>query len=392
MQISAKAWNNYIAKMSCISSTAAQKMLSYIANNGFDDMQAILDYAFALSTRYGKAIGALACQMYDATAAAQGADVPAAEMAELPEYGEVAKTVYGAKKKSESEVSRAIGRLVKRTGADTTLKNAERDGAQFAWVPHGDTCAFCITLASRGWQYMSKNALKNGHAEHIHAHCDCQYAVRFDNASGVKGYDPDKYREMYDNAEGTTPEEKINSLRRMAYAKNQKSEKGHNLAALIGGDIVPKHEEPRLIASIDLSDKTQIQSVLDNFEKEFSDAPTENAIVITKTGEVFHCFGTETNVYPKYDLENKIDGATISHNHPLNVTQYTFSDEDVDFFIDNNLEELYGEDIKYKYRISKSDTYIDELPTDWTNEENFEHSKMIINAQSRGFGYRRWRK
>lgn len=215
MQISAKAWNNYIAKMSRISSTAAQKMLSFIANNGFDDMQAILDYAFALSTRYGKAIGALACQMYDATAAAQGADVPAAEMAELPEYGEVAKTVYGAKKTSESEVSRAIGRLVKRTGADTTLKNAERDGAQFAWVPHGDTCAFCITLASRGWQYMSKNALKNGHAEHIHAHCDCQYAVRFNSTSGVKGYDPDKYREMYDNAEGSTPREKINSMRRM---------------------------------------------------------------------------------------------------------------------------------------------------------------------------------
>ena len=87
-------------------------------------------------------------------------------------------------------------------GADTTLKNAERDGAQFAWVPHGDTCAFCIALASRGWQYKSKKAMRNGHAEHIHAHCDCEYAVRFDGKSTVAGYDPDKYLEEYYDANG----------------------------------------------------------------------------------------------------------------------------------------------------------------------------------------------
>ena len=45
------------------------------------------------------------------------------------------------------------------------LKNALRDGAEFAWVPNGDTCAFCMTLASRGWQRASKRAIKNGHAE-----------------------------------------------------------------------------------------------------------------------------------------------------------------------------------------------------------------------------------
>lgn len=27
------------------------------------------------------------------------------------------------------------------------LKNALRDGAEFAWVSNGDTCAFCMTLA-----------------------------------------------------------------------------------------------------------------------------------------------------------------------------------------------------------------------------------------------------
>ncbi|MCD7838053.1 MAG: hypothetical protein LUG65_04000, partial [Clostridiales bacterium] len=120
---------------------------------------------------------------------------------------------------SEKLVPSTVGRLVKQVGADTTLKNAQRDGAQFAWVPHGDSCAFCLMLASRGWQYMSKKALRNSHAEHIHANCDCQYAVRFDGKSTVEGYDPDKYRKIYDFANGNDSTEKINSIRRMMNTK-----------------------------------------------------------------------------------------------------------------------------------------------------------------------------
>ena len=104
--------------------------------------------------------------MYDAVASASRVNVPEAEPAPTPEYGEVAKAVNGTvKNSSERQIPRTVGRLVKRTGADTTLKNAQRDGAQFAWIPSGDTCAFCLTLASRGWQNMSDKALKNGHAE-----------------------------------------------------------------------------------------------------------------------------------------------------------------------------------------------------------------------------------
>ena len=216
MQISTKAWVQYITKMSKISQKAADLMQAYVQKHGFDDDKALLDYAFALSQRYGQAIGSLSCSMYEATAAAQGVNVPTAEIADLPEYGEVAKAVHGTMKRSQISVPSTVARLVKQVGADTTLKNAMRDGAQFAWVPHGDTCSFCITLASRGWQYMSKKALKNGHAEHIHANCDCQYAVRFDGKSGVRGYDPDKYLAQYNAAGGD-----INAMRRMRYKENK---------------------------------------------------------------------------------------------------------------------------------------------------------------------------
>ena len=216
MQITEKAWLEYITKMSQISQKAADLMQSWVQKNGLENDKALLDYAYALSQHYGQAIGALSCQMYEATAAAQGVIVPTAEVADLPDYGEVAKAVKGTKKQSPNNIPGALARLVKQVGADTTLKNAERDGAQFAWVPHGDTCAFCITLASRGWQYMSKKALRNGHAEHIHAHCDCEYAVRFDGKSTVAGYDPDKYLEEYYDANGD-----INEMRRKRYAQNK---------------------------------------------------------------------------------------------------------------------------------------------------------------------------
>jgi hypothetical protein len=216
MQITEKAWLEYITKMSQISQKAADLMQSWVQKNGLENDKALLDYAYALSQHYGQAIGALSCQMYEATAAAQGVIVPTAEVANLPDYGEVAKAVKGTKKQSPNNIPGTLARLVKQVGADTTLKNAERDGAQFAWVPHGDTCAFCITLASRGWQYMSKKALRNGHAEHIHAHCDCEYAVRFDGKSTVAGYDPDKYLEEYYDANGD-----INEMRRKRYAQNK---------------------------------------------------------------------------------------------------------------------------------------------------------------------------
>lgn len=223
MYISTKDWKNYIDKLSKLNNTAGRLMSEYVARNGFANTDAILDYAYGLVTKYGEGSAALSAEMYDAIAEMSGRIVPSAEVAPTADYGEVAKAIQGTIKRSKNPntTGSTVGRLVKQAGADTMLKNAARDGAQFAWVPMGDTCAFCITLASRGFQYMSAKALRNGHAEHIHANCDCNYVVRFDDHSGVKGYDPDKYLEMYENAEGGNSKEKINTLRRIQYAERK---------------------------------------------------------------------------------------------------------------------------------------------------------------------------
>lgn len=222
MQISTKDWKNYIEKLSKLNNTAGEKMSDYVARHGFDDPK-IIDYAYGLVTKYGEGSASLSAMMYDAIAEMEGKILPPAEVANTPGYGEVAKAVNGVRKHSQNPTSygNVVNRLVKRTGADTMLKNAERDGAEFAWIPSGDTCAFCIALASRGWQHISKKALKNGHAEHIHANCDCNYTVRFDGKSTVAGYNPEEYLEIYESAEGDTPEEKINSIRAKYRAENR---------------------------------------------------------------------------------------------------------------------------------------------------------------------------
>ena len=222
MTISRKIWNAYISKLRAINDKAVADMWAWLDANGIENADAMIDYAFALSTKYGNASAAMAAEMYDAAVELSGLIYPAAVPAEPATIGEVAKAVVGTAKTGNAEIiSGAVGRLVKMAGVDTTMQNALRDGAEWAWIPVGDTCAFCITLASRGWQKASKKAIKGGHAEHIHANCDCTYAIRFDSSSDVEGYDPDKYLAMYDDQPGNDPEQKINSLRRRLYAENR---------------------------------------------------------------------------------------------------------------------------------------------------------------------------
>lgn len=212
MTISAKTWNDYVTRLSQLNRKAGQLMQQYMDTHGTEDADALTRYAYALVTKYGEGSAELAAQMYDAIAAAEEVFVPTAELAATASYGEVARMVNGTRT-SPPQLQSGVSRLVKRAGADTTLKNARRDGAQWAWVPHGDTCPFCITLASRGWQTASAKTLKGDHAEHIHSNCDCEFAVRFHSGTNVEGYDPEKYLKQYRDAGSD-----VNAMRRIDYA------------------------------------------------------------------------------------------------------------------------------------------------------------------------------
>lgn len=238
MTISEKEWENYIRLLGNLSQTVADKVRDYIEKNGLENTKELIDYSYALVTQYGEGAAALSAQMYDVVAELEGRYLEAAQMAPTASYGDVAKSVNGTLKTSQNaeEIAGAVSRWVKMAGADTTLQNSIRDGAEFAWIPHGDTCAFCLTLASRGWQRASMKILRNGHAEHIHSNCDCQYAIRFNSRSTVDGYDPDRYADMYYSAEGRTPKERINAMRREFYARDKKDGQGTSNQGLFDVD------------------------------------------------------------------------------------------------------------------------------------------------------------
>ena len=249
MRISKKVWNNYTKRLRMLDDAAAALVIKYVTSHNIESEEAInrlVDYAFAVATKYGEGAAALATQMYDAIAAGEGVWVPPANPAPTATHNETSAAIRGSRlfSKDPEVIGGAVSRLVKQAGADTTLFNARRDGAQFAWIPSGDTCAFCLVLASRGWQRAGKKSLGNTHAGHIHNNCDCTYAVSFNGETDIEGYgDGERYRKMYENApldhwntpdgeppkgdegaERDTPKNRINALRRQAYGKNKSEE------------------------------------------------------------------------------------------------------------------------------------------------------------------------
>lgn len=304
MEIPRKAWQNYISKLSKINKKAAQIMTDWIDANGYDSIENMIAVANGLTQKYGEASAALACEMYDSIAAASGVAVPPAIPAEVMPEEYVAQAVRKTVDQAPTTVPNVVGRMVKQAGADTMLQNARRDGAQFAWIPSGDTCAFCITLASRGWQYMSKNALKNGHAEHIHSNCDCEYAIRFSEKDDVAGYDPQKYEEMYRNADGNTPQEKINAMRRAFAEKQSKSvEEVVEKIAFVPAKTIEEAEQyaERFVESyktkytgninykgVDIEHANQINKALTEvFDAYETDYPLKNILPFNKREKMF---------------------------------------------------------------------------------------------------------
>ena len=219
MRITKAEWNRYKNTMSQLSDKASKEFSDWVNQNGgweTVDRQLMAEVAWSIASKYSEGSSALAAQMYDAIAQAEGVNVPSAEMAADVDFGELAKAINGALKHSTDDdfCSSPVGRSVKQAGADTMLKNASRDKAEYAWIPSGDSCPFCMVLASKGWTRASKNTINGDHASHIHTHCDCQFSIRFNPRTQVEGYDPSHYARIYYDAEGKNSKEKLKSMQK----------------------------------------------------------------------------------------------------------------------------------------------------------------------------------
>lgn len=99
--------------------------------------------------------------------------------------------------KREQFVARCLDRVdyeCKVAAAQTCVSNARRDRRKprFARVPAGgETCDFCLMLASRGFVYQTEVA-----ASHAHANCSCRVVPSW-GGFGIRGYDPDALKDEW---------------------------------------------------------------------------------------------------------------------------------------------------------------------------------------------------
>lgn len=156
-------------------------------------------------------------------------------------------------------------------------------------------------------------------------------------------------------------------------------------------NTLQNHPKPELLEKIDYNNKSEVIECLKKYEKIIQNDKTENAIVITKNGEVYQCFGKNNNVWPDYDLKNKLKGAYVTHNHPKKETEYSFSESDLSLFNEYNLKVLRGKDYKYTYELNRNSKDIDTIDIFNMTEEDGIHALNISRAKKYKIGYRRWK-
>jgi SPP1 gp7 family putative phage head morphogenesis protein len=123
------------------------------------------------------------------------------------------------------------------------------------------------------------------------------------------------------------------------------------------GDDEPPESTVKELGEIDASDRDMVESFLKEREKEIVNQTYETAIVVKPDGEVLRIDGTAYAVNPR--LAGDLTGAYITHNHPENETNFSFSGEDLDVFINDKAAVLRGVDHKYTYQYTRTTDTVD---------------------------------
>lgn len=155
--------------------------------------------------------------------------------------------------------------------------------------------------------------------------------------------------------------------------------------------------EPVYLGALENASDDVVKSTLEEYELKIVQSSVENAVIITKAGLIWQCSGDKNSVLLSSDLGIELSGASVTHNHPLDsVNEYSFSDQDITFFLENDLKVLRGIDERYIYELSRE--YF-EVDLHATLEELMKsdgdlarHEYVIDTAQRFGIGYRRWKR
>lgn len=214
-------------QVNAISADAQAKVARVLESLDWSDIASCRDAAIEAvcmaMAEYGAAAAQASADMYDsARSACVGAPMGAVAEAGLSTEATAAAVRAfvneindGNREAFDRKVLERVDWETKRAAANSMRSNGSRDPLRprFARVPSGgETCRFCIMLASRGPVYTSKD--RAGASEHFHPGCDCRIVPFWDavqtggsrafSPTAVEGYDPDALYDEYVGFMGDT--------------------------------------------------------------------------------------------------------------------------------------------------------------------------------------------
>lgn len=172
----------------------------------------LLEIATELAGKYAMFGCELGAQWYDLCTELSGID---ADPAELPEMdadavaGRAKSAIANAPEGSSAGdvfkyfLQNEVQNSIRVTGSANLWRDYERGlaGGRWARVPVGETCAWCLMLASQGAWYVSEQSALGAEAGHYHDGCDC-IAVYHADPDSISGYRSlRRYKSMYYEAD-----------------------------------------------------------------------------------------------------------------------------------------------------------------------------------------------
>lgn len=190
---------------------ATDEFLEYI----YDGItpEEVIDIAASIGQKYALLGAELGAQWYDLCSELAGIDADAAEVAEVDAEAVDAKTRATFERSQQPTVQAVFNDLmqnlvndsIRQTGEANLWRDYERGLAGGRWcrVPVGETCAWCLMLASQGAWYLSEQSALGQEAGHYHDGCNC-VAVYHADPDSIRGYENlGKYKAMYYDADNT---------------------------------------------------------------------------------------------------------------------------------------------------------------------------------------------
>lgn len=134
------------------------------------------------------------------------------------------------------------------------------------------------------------------------------------------------------------------------------AEASHVKGANNTGTVTP--ETAKMVGKVDFNDKQAVMNRLNEAERELQGLDYEVNYSVTSDGKVWRVSGESSKVNLS-GIESSLQGSYAYHNHPEKQTNYSFSADDVAFFISNKEHISIASDGIYRYTMERTSETIE---------------------------------